>query len=99
MPKVTCAGGHTSPGLRTRERLWNWKRAPWKSHQPTRSDGKIPDVAKLLLLSVVVVMIGLPIMMARDPNAKRGLNRTILLVIAFNLLYLFAVRFIYPHLQ
>ncbi len=56
-------------------------------------------VAKLLLLSVIIVMIVLPITMARDTNAVRGLKKTLLLVIAFNLLYLFLVRYVYPRLQ
>jgi hypothetical protein len=55
--------------------------------------------AKLLLLSVVIVMITVPVLMARDRNAKRGLKNALLLVIAFNLLYLFLVRFVYPRLQ
>jgi hypothetical protein len=55
--------------------------------------------AKLLLLSVVISMIALPILTARDTNAQRGLKKTLFLVIAFNLLYLLAVRFIYPYLQ
>jgi hypothetical protein len=55
--------------------------------------------AKLLLLSVIIAMIALPILAARETNAQRGLKKTLLLVLAFNLLYLLAVRFIYPHLQ
>jgi hypothetical protein len=54
--------------------------------------------AKLVLVSVVIAMIALPILMARDTNPRRGLGRTLLLVIAFNVLYLLAVRFIYPRL-
>jgi hypothetical protein len=54
--------------------------------------------AKLVLFSVVIAMIALPILTARDTNPRRGLNRTLLLVVAFNVLYLLAVRFIYPRL-
>jgi hypothetical protein len=56
-------------------------------------------VAKLLLMSVIIVMVVLPITMARDSNAQRGLKKTLLLVIAFNLLYLFLVQYVYPRLQ
>ena len=55
-------------------------------------------IAKLLLVSVIIGMIALPVLTARDANGPRGLKRAILLVFAFNLLYLFAVRFVYPHL-
>jgi membrane-associated HD superfamily phosphohydrolase len=55
--------------------------------------------AKLLLLSVVIALIALPLLTARDRNARRGLKKAILLVITFNLLYLFLVRFVYPRLQ
>jgi hypothetical protein len=64
-----------------------------------RLHDKMHHVAKLLLLSVVIAMIALPVLTARDSNAKRGLKNALLLVIAFNLLYLFFVRFIYPRLQ
>jgi hypothetical protein len=56
-------------------------------------------VGKLLLLSVVIAMVALPILTARDANATRGLKKTLVLVIAFNLLYLFLVRYVYPSLQ
>jgi hypothetical protein len=55
-------------------------------------------VAKLLLLSVVIASIAIPTLAARDVSPRRGLQRVVLLVIAYNLFYLFAVRFIYPHL-
>jgi hypothetical protein len=54
--------------------------------------------AKLLLLSVVVAMIAVPILSARDANPRRSVKRLLLLITAFNLFYLFALRFIYPHL-
>jgi hypothetical protein len=54
--------------------------------------------AKLVLFSVVIAMIALPILTARDSSPRRGLSRTLLLVIVFNVLYLLAVRFIYPRL-
>ena len=55
-------------------------------------------MAKLVLLSVVIGMIAVPVMMAREKNPRRGLQRLILTIIFFNLFYLFAVRWIYPRL-
>jgi hypothetical protein len=55
--------------------------------------------AKLLLLSVVIMMIAVPVLTARDANAKRGLKRAVFLTIAFNVLYLLAVRYVYPRLN
>jgi formate-dependent nitrite reductase membrane component NrfD len=55
-------------------------------------------MAKLLLQSVIIMTVAIPIFAARDPNPKRGMKRAVLLVFVFNLFYLFAVRFFYPHL-
>ena len=43
-------------------------------------------------------MIALPILAARDANPRRALRKTLLLIFVFNMLYLFAVRFLYPYL-
>ena len=55
-------------------------------------------MAKLLLLSVVIMMVAIPVLTARDRSAKRGLQKAIILMIVFNIFYVLAVRFIYPHL-
>jgi hypothetical protein len=55
--------------------------------------------AKLLLLSIVVAMVAIPMLAARDKSGHRALQKTVLLMVAFNLFYLFAVRFIYPRLN
>jgi uncharacterized membrane protein YwaF len=55
-------------------------------------------MAKLLLLSVVIMMVAIPVLAARDRSAKRGLQKAILLVIVFNIFYVFVHRFIYPHM-
>jgi hypothetical protein len=55
-------------------------------------------MAKLVLLSCVIGMIAIPIMAARQKDARRGFQRLVLMIIAFNLFYLFAMRFIYPRL-
>jgi hypothetical protein len=56
-------------------------------------------MAKLLLLSVIVGVIAIPILSAGDANPRRGLRKTVAIVAVFNLLYLLAIRFIYPHLN
>ena len=55
-------------------------------------------MAKLVLFSVIIAMIGLPLFVGRSGSPKRGLQRTILLILAFNIFYVFAVRYIYPRL-
>jgi len=55
-------------------------------------------LAKLLLFSTVLMMVAIPTMCAREKDARRGFHRMVLLIIAYNLFYLFAVRFIYPRL-
>jgi len=55
-------------------------------------------VAKLLLLSVVIALIVVPLLAGRDRNPRRGLHKTLLFMLVFNVLYLLAVRFIYPRL-
>ena len=55
-------------------------------------------MAKFVLLSVIIGSIAVPVFAAREANAMRGLKKTVLLLLAFNLFYLFAVRFIYPRL-
>lgn len=55
-------------------------------------------MAKFLLLSVVISMIAVPVLGARDRSAKRGLTKTIVLTIILNVIYLLAVRFVYPRL-
>ena len=54
--------------------------------------------AKLLLFSVILAMVVVPVMCAQEKDARRGFHRMILILVAYNLFYLFAIRFIYPHL-
>jgi hypothetical protein len=54
---------------------------------------------KLLLLSVVLATIGFPLLAARDRSPARSLKRLLIVIIGFNLFYLLAVRFLYPHLS
>ena len=55
-------------------------------------------LAKLVLLSVVMGLIAIPILTARTIGGRRGLQWAIILIVLFNLLYMFAIRYIYPHL-
>lgn len=54
--------------------------------------------AKFLLLSVVISVIAIPIVTARTIGGRRGLQWAIFLIVLFNLFYMFAIRYIYPHL-
>jgi hypothetical protein len=62
------------------------------------NNGNNYSMAKLLLLSTLIAMIGIPISCATARSPRRGLQRAVLLFFAYNLFYLFAVRWIYPHL-
>jgi hypothetical protein len=53
----------------------------------------------LLLRSVIFALLTIPFIAARDPNPVRGLKKALALFIAFNALYMLALRFIYPHLS
>ncbi len=54
---------------------------------------------KLLLLSVVLAVIGIPVVAARDRSAVRSVKKTIVMIAFFNLCYLLAIRFLYSHLE
>lgn len=51
-----------------------------------------------LLISVVVALLAIPLFAAHDVNHRRGLKRAIAGVAAFNLLYAFMLRFVFPRL-
>jgi hypothetical protein len=55
-------------------------------------------MAKLLLMSVIFATLGIPIITARSPSPRHGLKRAILLMLAFNLFYAFALIKIWPRL-
>ena len=42
---------------------------------------------KLLLLSVVVALVAIPVLCAKDPNPRRGLKRALMLMGAYNVFY------------
>jgi hypothetical protein len=55
-------------------------------------------VQKFVLLSIVVAMIGVPILAARDRSPIRAFKKTLFLVVLANAIYLLLLLFVYPHL-
>jgi len=55
-------------------------------------------MAKLLLVSILISMIALPALAARDASSRRGLNKALIWFVAFNVVYLFAIRYLYLRL-
>jgi hypothetical protein len=55
-------------------------------------------MSKLILLSVLVAFVALPSLAARDPHPRRGLKRTLLWMVAFNLAYAVGVLVLVPRL-
>jgi hypothetical protein len=51
---------------------------------------------KIILMSVIYATAIIPLLMARDPSAARGLRRAVIALLAFNFIYLLAVIFVYP---
>ena len=49
-----------------------------------------------LLLSVLVATVAIPVMVARDANPMRGLRRMLLLLLAFNALYVAYLTLVHP---
>jgi hypothetical protein len=50
---------------------------------------------KILVFSVVFASVIIPVWAARTPNAQRGLKRAALVVVAFDVLYLIALKYLY----
>lgn len=50
---------------------------------------------KVVLFSVILASIVIPVWAARSPDARRGLTRAVLVMAAFNLLYLLALKYLY----
>jgi hypothetical protein len=55
-------------------------------------------MAKLLLLSTVLMTVAMPIMAARRQSARQGLKVLVYGMLAFNLFWVFAALEIYPRL-
>ena len=53
---------------------------------------------KLLLMSVLFAPAVIPALQARDAKPKRGLKRAVGGMLLFNVVYMLAVIFVYPHI-
>ncbi len=49
-------------------------------------------------MSVVIALLALPILAARDPHPVRGLKRALASVMAFNLFFIFVLRVVVPRI-
>lgn len=54
---------------------------------------------KLTLMSVAIAVVVIPLLVASDPNPKRGLKRALAGFIAFNFFFVFLVRVVVPRLS
>ena len=54
---------------------------------------------KLLLLQVLYALLIIPALAARHPDPVRGVKWAMLLMVLFNLWYMFSVLFIWPKLE
>jgi hypothetical protein len=53
---------------------------------------------KLLLISIVFATIGIPVWAAQERNGKKALKKGIFYLLAFNVLYVLALRFVFYRL-
>jgi hypothetical protein len=53
---------------------------------------------KFLLISLLVATIAIPMRAAKLASPTRGLRKTVVGLVIFNVVYLFFLRFIYPRL-
>jgi hypothetical protein len=54
-------------------------------------------MAKLILLSILFAMIGIPARAARDKNPRKALRKAIMQMLVFEVLYLLALKYVYSH--
>jgi hypothetical protein len=53
---------------------------------------------KLLLISIVFATVGIPIWAAQERNSKKAFKKALFFLVAFNLLYVLALRFMFYRL-
>jgi len=53
----------------------------------------------LILRSVLIAMLVVPFVAAREPHPHRALAKGVLWFVGFNVLYMLALRFLYPVLS
>ncbi len=56
------------------------------------------SVRKIILISILFANVVIPIWGSRDRDVRRGLRSTLVVLVLFDLAYLLALRFVYPHL-
>jgi hypothetical protein len=54
-------------------------------------------MAKLILISILFAMIGIPARAAREKNPRKGLRKALVQMLLFEAFYLFALRYLYAH--
>jgi hypothetical protein len=52
-------------------------------------------MAKLMLLSAIIMGIFIPVWAARDPHPERGFKRALVFYLAFCFCYVLALKFLY----
>jgi hypothetical protein len=52
-------------------------------------------MSKFILISTVLAMVVLPIIAAREKDAQKGLKKLVVRLLAFQVLYLLALRFLW----
>ncbi len=53
----------------------------------------------LLLRSIMLALVVIPLVAARDAHPRRALRKALVLFLGFNLFYMLALRFLYPVLR
>jgi len=53
----------------------------------------------IIVQSILLALMGIPIIAARDQSAVRGLKKALVLFAGFAVLYALLLRFVYPHLS
>jgi len=54
---------------------------------------------KIALLSILVAAFVVPAVTARDVDPRRGVERTVLWIVLFNIAYVVGVLIVYPYLR
>lgn len=53
----------------------------------------------VIVQSILLALMGIPILAARDQSAVRGLKKAIVIFAGFAVVYTLLLRFVYPHLS
>jgi hypothetical protein len=55
-------------------------------------------MGKLLLISIVIATVVFPVRAASEPIPGRALRKVVVSMVTFNLIYFFAILYVYPRL-